>query len=47
MTGKELYALYARKHAERNSDVDVWEDLDQLERDVWCALAIELIPDGS
>ena len=43
MTGRELYALYAQKHRERNSAVDKWDDLDQLERDVWCALATELL----
>jgi hypothetical protein len=43
MTGKELYALYQRKFAERGCQVDDWDDLEQMDRDVWCALAIELL----
>lgn len=44
MAGWELYEKYVELHVELNNTiVDKWEELDQTERDVWNALAEQLI----
>jgi hypothetical protein len=43
MTGQELYVLWQHKMAERGVGTDGWDDLEQLDREVWCALATQLL----
>ena len=42
LTGEELYALYRQKHAALGCSTDEWEYLEQIDRDVWDALAADL-----
>lgn len=43
MTGKDLYALYARFNRELNNcGVEDWENMDGHDQNVWDAMAGEL-----
>lgn len=39
LTGEELYARYVQLFAERDCDVDPWEELAEIDREVWNELA--------
>lgn len=42
MNGEQLYALYEKEHGRRGCGIDPWETLDDAEREVWDAMAVEL-----
>ena len=42
MTGSELYALHAEEFDSRGCIIDTWDELDELDRSVWDALALKL-----
>jgi len=42
-TGRELYTLWSRKISERGCTTDTWEDIEQLDREAWLLLAVELL----
>lgn len=39
MTGEDLYNLYVQEFASRNCAVDSWEEMAEIDRSVWNALA--------
>lgn len=42
MSGEELYNLYTEANNVMNIEVDRWEDLSDLDRDIWVAFAESL-----
>jgi hypothetical protein len=42
MTGEDLYRLWEEAHAAENCGVDSWEELDEMTRRVWNAMATRL-----
>lgn len=44
MSGEDLYNEYARLHYLRGSLVDAWDELDDMEKDIWDELANQMKP---
>ena len=44
-TGQELYEMYCRKLAQLGCLADEWDDIDEIDRNAWVLLAIELMTD--
>ena len=44
-TGRELYEIYCRKLRELGCVADEWDDIDEIDRNAWSLLAIELMND--
>lgn len=42
MTGKELYELFRKASEENGCQTDTWEDLDDIQQNIWCHMAIML-----
>lgn len=41
-SGRELYEMYSRIHAQNGYIMDSWDDLDEAEKNVWRLLAVEI-----